>query len=38
MSRLFEALQRSEPEGFGFDFIQPQPVDNELLKTSETTR
>jgi capsular exopolysaccharide synthesis family protein len=36
MSRLFEALQRSEPEGFRFDFIQAEPVANELLKTSET--
>jgi capsular exopolysaccharide synthesis family protein len=37
MSRLFEALQRSEPEGFRFDFVQPQPVANELL-TSETAQ
>jgi protein-tyrosine kinase len=36
MSRLFEALQRSEPEGFRFDFAQPEPAANELLKTSET--
>src|SRR6266404_1319129 len=36
MSRLFEALQRSEPEGFGFDFAQPQPPANEPAKTAET--
>ena len=26
MSRLFEALQRSEPEGFCFDFVPPEAV------------
>jgi len=36
MSRLFEALQRSEPEGFGFDFAQPQPLATEPPKTAET--
>ena len=37
MSRLFEALQRSEPEGFRFDFVQPEPAANEPLKTPELT-
>jgi capsular exopolysaccharide synthesis family protein len=36
MSRLFEALQRSEPEGFGFDFAQPQPLATEQPKTAQT--
>jgi capsular exopolysaccharide synthesis family protein len=36
MSRLFEALQRSEPEGFGFDFAQPQALENEPPKTAES--
>jgi len=36
MSRLFEALQRSEPEGFRFDFVQPETAANQPSKTSET--
>jgi capsular exopolysaccharide synthesis family protein len=36
MSRLFEALQRSDPKGFEFDFAQPQPPANEPAKTAET--
>ena len=35
MSRLFEALQRSEPETFGFDFALPEPPVSELLKAAE---
>src|SRR6266851_7527833 len=35
MSRLFEALQRSEPETFGFDFALPEPPDSELVKAAE---
>lgn len=35
MSRLFEALQRSEPEGLGVNFAQPESLVNELLKTAE---
>lgn len=35
MSRLFEALQKSEPEGFRFDFVQPEPPANEPPKTAE---
>ena len=35
MSRLFEALQRSEPETFGFDFTLPEPPVSELLKAAE---
>ena len=35
MSRLFEALQRSEPEGVGVNFAQPEALVNELLKTAE---
>jgi capsular exopolysaccharide synthesis family protein len=35
MSRLFEALQRSEPEGVGVNFAQPEALFNELLKTAE---
>ena len=34
MSRLFEALQRSEPEGFAFDFPQPNPMANKVLETA----
>jgi capsular exopolysaccharide synthesis family protein len=37
MSRLFEALQKSEPEGFRFDFVQPEPPANESPKTAEAT-
>ena len=37
MSRLFEALQRSEPEGFRFDFVQPEPPADGPLKTTEAT-
>jgi capsular exopolysaccharide synthesis family protein len=36
MSRLFEALQRSEPEGFRFDFVQPEAAATQPLKTAET--
>jgi capsular exopolysaccharide synthesis family protein len=35
MSRLFEALQRSEPDGVGVNFAQPEALVNELLKTTE---
>ena len=35
MSRLFEALQRSEPESVGVNFAQPEALVNELLKTAE---
>jgi capsular exopolysaccharide synthesis family protein len=35
MSRLFEALQRSEPESLGVNFAQPEPLVNELLRTAE---
>ena len=35
MSRLFEALRRSEPETFGFDFALPEPPVSELLKAAE---
>jgi capsular exopolysaccharide synthesis family protein len=37
MSRLFEELQRSEPEGFRFDFVQPEPPATEPQKTAEAT-
>jgi capsular exopolysaccharide synthesis family protein len=37
MSRLFEALQRSEPEGFRFDFVQPEPPANEAPKIADLT-
>jgi capsular exopolysaccharide synthesis family protein len=37
MSRLFEALQKSEPEGFRFDFVQPEPPANEPPKIAEAT-
>jgi capsular exopolysaccharide synthesis family protein len=33
MSRLFEALQRSEPEGFSLEFPQPDLPATEALKT-----
>ena len=36
MSRLFEALQRSEPEGFRFDFVPPEAVVNQPPKNSES--
>jgi len=32
MSRLFEALQRSEGEGFSIEFPAPEPAASELLK------
>src|SRR6266481_3926617 len=35
MSRLFEALQRSEPETFGLDFTLPEPPVSEPLKAAE---
>ena len=35
MSRLFEALQRSEPEGFSFEFPQPDPLANKVLQTAK---
>ncbi len=35
MSRLFEALQRSEPEGFAFEFPQPDSPLNEMLKSAQ---
>ncbi len=35
MSRLFEALQRSEPEGFALEFPQPDSPLNEILKTAQ---
>ena len=35
MSRLFEALQRSEPESVGVNFAQPEALVTELLKTAE---
>jgi capsular exopolysaccharide synthesis family protein len=35
MSRLFEALQRSEPEGLRFDFVPPEAATNQPLTTSE---
>jgi capsular exopolysaccharide synthesis family protein len=35
MSRLFEALQRSEPESLGVNFAQPEPLVNELLRTAD---
>ena len=37
MSRLFEALQRSEPEGFRFDFVQPEPPVNGSQNPAEVT-
>jgi len=35
MSRLFEALQRSEPQTFDFDFTLPEPPVSDLLKAAE---
>jgi capsular exopolysaccharide synthesis family protein len=35
MSRLFEALQRSEPETLGFDFAPHEPPVSNLLKEAE---
>ena len=35
MSRLFEALQRSEPDGFRFDFVPPETVANQPPKPSQ---
>jgi capsular exopolysaccharide synthesis family protein len=35
MSRLFEALQRSEPEGFRFDFVQQEPPADGPQETAE---
>jgi len=35
MSRLFEALQRSEPEGFAFEFPQPDSPLKEIVKAAE---
>jgi capsular exopolysaccharide synthesis family protein len=35
MSRLFEALQRSEPAGGAVDFAQPESLVTELLKTAD---
>ena len=37
MSRLFEALQKSEPEGFRFDFVQPEPPVNGPQNAAEAT-
>src|SRR5260370_7639643 len=37
MSRLFEALQRSEPETLGFDFAPHEPPVSNLLKKTEAT-
>jgi capsular exopolysaccharide synthesis family protein len=34
MSRLFEALQRSEPDGFRFDFVPPETVANQPPRPS----
>jgi len=38
MSRLFEALQRSEPQTFDFDFTLPEPPVSEVLKVAEAER
>lgn len=35
MSRLFEALQRSEGEGFSVEFPQPESLANEVLKAAQ---
>ena len=35
MSRLFEALQRSEPEGFAFEFPQPDPLVDKVVETAK---
>jgi len=35
MSRLFEALQRSDGEGFSLEFPQPDSLANEILKTQQ---
>jgi len=35
MSRLFDALQRSEPQTFDFDFTLPEPPASDLLKAAE---
>ena len=35
MSRLFEALQRSEPEGFAFEFPQSDPLAAKVVETAK---
>jgi len=37
MSNLFEALQRSEPDGLRFDFVQPEPPADGPQETAEAT-